>query len=88
MSKVKVQITMDEDLLNAVDEYCDSHFMNRSWMISQSCLQLVNQQKLIDSIVSLSQSIKTCSENGYVDDSTRIEMQNFQSLASLLTGVK
>lgn len=87
MAKQKLQITMDSDLLHAVDEYCDSHYMNRSWMISQACLALVNQQKVIDSMVLLCQSIKKCADNGYVDDATRIEMQNFESMANLLSGM-
>lgn len=85
MAKEKLQITMDSDLLRDVDEYCDSHYMNRSWMISQACLAVVNQQKVIDSIVLLSQSIKKCADNGYVDEATRIEMQNFETMANLFS---
>ena len=83
MAKEKVQITMESDLLHEVDDYCDKHYMNRSWMISQACLQLVNQQKLVDSICSISRSIKKCADNGQVDEETRLEMQNFETLVSL-----
>jgi metal-responsive CopG/Arc/MetJ family transcriptional regulator len=83
MAKEKVQITMDSDLLGAVDEYCDKNYMNRSWMISQACIQLVNQQKLVDSISSMSLAIKKCCESGKLDTETRAEMESFEALTKL-----
>lgn len=83
MSKEKVQITMDSDLLKSVDDYCDRNFMNRSWMISQACLQVVNQQKLIDAISAMSLAIKKCAELGQIDDDTRKEMEEFEILSKM-----
>lgn len=83
MSKEKVQITMDSDLLKSVDDYCDRNYMNRSWMISQACLQVVNQQKLIDSISNMSLAIKKCAELGQIDDDTRKEMEEFEILSKM-----
>lgn len=83
MAKEKVQITMDSDLLNEVDQFCDDNYMNRSMMISQACLQMVNQQKLINAIASLSQSIEMCAKAGQLDDDTRREMERFEALSKL-----
>ena len=83
MAKEKVQITMDSDLLKAVDDYCDQNYMNRSWMISQACLQVVNQQKLIDAIGTMSIAIKKCAEVGELDDATRKEMEKFETLSKM-----
>lgn len=83
MSKEKVQITMDCDLLKSVDDYCDRNYMNRSWMISQACLQLVNQQKLIDSISTISLAIKKCADNGVLDDKTLKQIEDFELLSKM-----
>lgn len=82
-AKEKVQITMDSELLKSVDEYCDKNFMNRSWMISQACLQVVNQQKLVDAISTMSIAIKKCAEIGEIDDDTRRQMQEFEVLSKM-----
>lgn len=79
---------MDEDLLNAVDEYCDKNFMNRSWLISQSLVQVINQQKMIDSIVNISIAMKNISETGVLDDDTRKEMESFETLCKMFIGKK
>lgn len=84
MAKVKVQITLEEELLNMVDDYCDKNFMNRSWLISQSLMQVLNQQKMIDSFSNLSIAIKNAVANGNIDEETKKEIQNFETLCSML----
>lgn len=83
MAKTKVQISIDSDLLDQIDDYCDRNYMNRSWFISHSCVQLLNQQKVIDAISSISCSIKRCVDNGHLDDDTKRELQNFETLVEL-----
>lgn len=85
MAKTKVQISIDSDLLEQIDDYCDKNYMNRSWFISNSCVQLLNQQKAIDAIVSISYSIKKCVDNGNIDDETKRDLQNFESLVELFS---
>ena len=79
---------MDEELLNAVDKYCDKNFMNRSWLISQSLVQVINQQKMIDSIVNISVAMKNVSEKGEIDENTRKEMETFETMCKMFIGKK
>ena len=88
MAKAKLQITMDEELLNAVDKYCDKNFMNRSQLISQSLVQVINQQKMIDSIVNISVAMKNVSEKGEIDENTRKEMETFETMCKMFIGKK
>ena len=84
MAKTKVQITIDEELLREVDDYCDKNYMNRSWLVSQSVTAMINQQKLIDSISNLSMAFRVAVENGNaVDDDTLRQVEQFQNLAKL-----
>ena len=64
MAKAKLQITMDEELLKAVDDYCDKNYINRSWLISQSLVQMINQQRMLDAITNISIALKNVSEKG------------------------
>lgn len=83
MAKAKLQITMDEELLKDVDDYCDKNYMNRSWLISQSLVQTINQQKMIDAIVNVSIALKNISENGEIDAETRKDMETFESMVKI-----
>lgn len=86
MAKTKVQITMDDDLLQSVDDYCDKNYMNRSWMISQAVIQLVNQQKMFDAISNISFALKKAIEQGSIDDETKKDMESFESLCKIFLG--
>lgn len=86
MAKVKVQITMEDDLLNMLDNYCDKNYMNRSIAISQAVSQVVMQQKLIDSISELSYAVKLCIEKGQFDEETQNKIKEFEVLAKVFTG--
>lgn len=86
MSKVKVQITLEEDLLNQVDDYCDKNYMNRSWLISQSLVEVLNKQKMIDAIANISVSIRQVTESGAIDDDTRREFEKFEALCKIFMG--
>ena len=88
MAKAKLQITMDEELLNEVDEYCDKNYMNRSWLISQALVSVLNQQKLIDAMLNISIALKNVSENGEVDEETKQEMEKLETLCKLVISKK
>jgi predicted transcriptional regulator len=83
MAKAKVQITLDEELLNEVDDYCDKNYMNRSWLISQSLVQVLNNQKMVDSIVNISVAVRKAAETGVLDADTQKEIEQFESLCKL-----
>lgn len=86
MAKIKVQITLEEDLLNQVDEYCDKNYMNRSWLISQSLVKVLNEQKVIDSLADISIALKKVAENGVMDENTKKKLEDFETLCKFFVG--
>ena len=88
MSKVNINITIDENLLNEVDDYCDKNYLNRSSMISTSLVQVINQQKVIDSLRDASIAIRKASEVGHIDEETRRTLEDFQALSRLMAPIK
>lgn len=83
MAKTKVNITMDDELLSEVDKYCEKNFTNRSGLISQALVNVLNQQKMVDAISNVSLALKKCADNGFVDDETRKQMETFETLSKL-----
>lgn len=86
MAKVKVQITLEEELLQKIDDYCDKNYVSRSSLISQSLVQVVNQQKVIDSLSNISIAIKKSAEAGVLDSETKRELAEFEALCKLFVG--
>lgn len=86
MAKTKVQITIDEELLQEVDAYCDKNYMNRSWLFSQSVIQIINQQKMVDAITNVSVAVAKAAETGILDEDTKRELDSFEVLSKLFLG--
>ena len=88
MAKAKVQISIEDDLLKSVDDYCEKNYMNRSWLFPQGVLQIINQQKLMDAMLNISFAMKNISEKGEIDDDTRRQMDEFDTLCKVFMGKK
>ena len=85
MAKVKINVTIDDELLRQVDDYCDENFTNRSMLISQQLTAVINQDKIIKSISDLSLALKKASEIGTIDEETEKKIKGFEFLANMLT---
>lgn len=86
MAKSKINITIDDDLLQQVDDYCDKNYMNRSVLISQALASVINQQKMIDSMRDLSIAFKKCVETGApISDELKRDVEAFQALSKYYT---
>lgn len=88
MSKTKINITIEKDLLNDVDDYCDKNYLSRSTLISHSLVQVINQQKVIDSLRDASLAIKKIAETGELDAEAQKTLNDFQAVARIMAPIK
>lgn len=88
MSKTKINITIEKDLLDDVDDYCDKNYLNRSSLISQSLVQVINHQKVIDSLRDASIAIRKVAETGNIDPATKKTLDDFEAIARIMAPIK
>ena len=74
---------MDDELLKELDYFCEKNYMNRSWFISNSVMQIINQQKMIDAITNVSIAVKKAAETGVINEDTKRELESFEVLTKL-----
>jgi hypothetical protein len=55
-------------------------------MVSQACLQVINQQKMVDALTNVSIAMRTISDNGTLDDETRKELETFETMCKMYLG--
>ena len=83
---MKLQISMDDDLLARVDECADKRYMTRSGFIAQACLQVVNQDEIVRAINRVSYAVMKAAENNEIDDETKKELEQFELMVKLMSG--
>ena len=88
MAKIKVNITLDEELMRRVDEYAEENYLNRSSLVSLATTQFLNAADVTKAIKDMAFAMRKIADNGEIDDETRKELEDFERLSRMLVGVK
>ena len=84
----KVQISIDDELLERIDRIADSNYMTRSGLISLSCTQYVNSQDVILAIRDMSLAMRKIADTGVVDDEAMQQLEDFERMSKMFLGTK
>lgn len=83
---MKVQISIDDKLLERVDNWADKNYMSRSGLISYACNQFLNQAEVVLAVKDMALAMRKIADNGIVDGETLEELEDFERLCKMLTG--
>ena len=84
----KVQITLDDKLLERVDSYADENYMSRSGLISLAATQYLNSQDTFRAVKDISLAMRKIADTGSIDSDTMKQLEDFERLAHFLTSSK
>ena len=82
---VKVQITVDSDLLARADNYADNNYTSRSGLIGIALRQYLDSQDLAQSIQRMSVAMQVIAEKGEIDEDVKKELDTFKALSEILS---
>lgn len=88
MAKIKVNITLDEELMRRVDEYAEENYLNRSSLVSLATTQFLNAADVTKAIKDMAFAMRKIADCGEIDDETKRELEDFERLSRMLVGVK
>ena len=88
MAKIKVNITLDEELMRRVDEYAEENYLNRSSLVSLATTQFLNAADVTKAIKDMAFAMRKIADNGEIDDETRKELEDFERLSRMLVGAR
>ena len=88
MAKVKINITLDEELMRRIDEYAEENYLNRSSLISLATTQFLNAADVTKAIRDLSFCVRKIADTGVIDEESRRQLEDFERLSRLLSGSK
>ena len=64
---MKVQISVDDELMKRVDTFADENYMSRSTLFTIAVTQYVNQQDVTKAIKDMAVAMKKIADTGKVD---------------------
>lgn len=88
MAKIKVNVTLDEELMRRVDEYAEENYFNRSSLVSLATTQFLNAADVTKAIRDMAFAMRKIADNGEIDDESRRQLEDFERLSRMLVGAK
>lgn len=81
----KINISIDDNLLQRMDEYCSRTYQSRSGLIAQSLSQVLLTDDLRRSIIEMSQAMKLIAKNGEISEQDKKTLEDFEKISQLFT---
>lgn len=86
MAKVKVNITLDEELLQRIESFADENYLTRSGLITLAVSQYLIQAEASRAIVDISLAMRKIADTGSVTEEQLNQLEDFERFARMLAG--
>ena len=86
MAKVKVNITIDEELLCRIEKMADDFYTSRSGLITFGMSEFVLKSDISRAVVDISLALRKMADSGVLDDSLQKRLDDFEAFAKMITG--
>ena len=83
MAKIKVNITLDEELMRRVDEYAEENYLNRSSLVSLATTQFLNAADVTKAIKEMAFAMRKIADSGEIDEQTKRDLEDFERLSKM-----
>lgn len=80
---MKVSITLDDKLMERIDDYADRNYMSRSGLISLATTNFLNQADVVQAIKSMALTMQKIADRGQIDHETMQELEDFHRFCNL-----
>jgi len=81
---MKVNITINEDLMKRADAYAERNYLSRSGLMSLALTNYLNSFELLSSLNDIKFSMRKIADNNAVDKETLEKLTDFERLCHVL----
>lgn len=85
---MKVQMSINDDLVKKIDSFCDENYLTRSGFVSMACAQYLVSYELSCAVRDMALSLRKIADTGTVDPETLRELEDFERIAKMLIPTK
>lgn len=82
---MKVNITLDDELMKRLDDYADRNYMSRSGLMSLAVTQYLNANEMILAVKDMALCMRKIADAGSVDHETMEQLEDFERFAKMLS---
>lgn len=82
----KVNVTLDENLVERMDNYADDNYLSRSGLMSLALTQYLNQNDIVRAVNEISLAMRKIADNKELSEEEVRNLKDFETLAKMLIG--
>lgn len=82
---MKVGITMNDDLMHRIDEYCANNYLSRSGFLSLAANTYLNNELAIKAVFDLSVSMRQIADSNKINDEDVRKIEKIVATYKVLT---
>lgn len=80
---MKINVSLDDKLIERIDNYSENYYMSRSSFVSLACTQFLNQSELVFAIKDLSLAMQKIAKDKKIDDETLERLEDFERISRM-----
>lgn len=77
---MKLSISLNDELLREMDDYCKANFMSRSGLIAYSCTQFLNQAKIVQAMQGMAKTMREVADKNECPPEALKELEQYEQL--------
>ena len=85
---MKVQMSLNEDLVARADKYAKANYMTRSALVTTALNQFLLASELYSVLSEMSVCMRKIADTGSIDESTKKDIEELELLAKMLVESK
>lgn len=82
----KINFSINEDLLERADKYCEQNYISRSGLISLALTQYLASQEVTSLLRGMNVAMQRIADNGEIDAETKKQLEEFEIICNALVG--
>lgn len=83
---MKVQISINDGLLERADNFADENYMSRSGLIAQALNQYLTQAEVAIAVKNMALALRKIADTGQLDDETIKQFEDYERIAKMYSG--
>lgn len=83
---MKVQISINDELLERADNFADENYMSRSGLIAQALNQYLTQAEVAIAVKNMALALRKIADTGQLNDETIKQFEDYERIAKMYSG--
>ncbi len=81
---MKINVSIDDELVARVDKYAEANYMSRSGLISQALNQYLSSKEAVMRLSEITLAMQKIADNNEITEDQKREIEDWQRLARMI----